>query len=459
MEKDFEDFKAFIKGKKVGVIGIGISNRPLIDFLLKLKAKVTAFDKMDELSLGSIIKDLEDKGVSVNLGEDYLTKLTGFDVIFKTPSMRLDNPFLLKAKEEGAYITSEMEEFVKYCKGKIYGITGSDGKTTTTTIIYNMLKEEGYKTFVGGNIGTPLFSRIEEISEEDKVVLELSSFQLMSMNEPIEVALITNLSPNHLDIHRDMEEYITSKKNIFKAQDKTGILVLNEDNDITRAMKSEAKGSVISFSVKSIIQEGAYLAEGVLYLKGKKICDREEVLLIGLHNIENLLAAFCSVSEEVSIKTMRKVSLEMTGVEHRIEFVRKLKGVKYYNDSIGTSPTRTLAGLSSFDTQVILIAGGYDKKLPFQVLAENGIDKIKVLILTGTTKEKIKEAFLEVCSRRGINLAIYIVDNLGEAILKAKELAIDGDTVVLSPACASFDAYPNFEVRGNCFKELVMELK
>ncbi|KMJ93107.1 UDP-N-acetylmuramoyl-L-alanyl-D-glutamate synthetase, partial [Clostridium botulinum C str. Stockholm] len=212
MKKNFNEFKNFIKDKRVAVVGIGISNIPLIHFLMNLGAEVTAFDKKDEKTLGDIAVEFKSKGVKLELGEEYLNNLIGFDVVFKTPSMRIDNEALLRAKESGSYITSEMEEFIKYCPAKVFGITGSDGKTTTTTLVYNMLKSQGYKTWVGGNIGNPLFANIERMTKEDKVVLELSSFQLMTINEDINCALVTNLSPNHLDVHKDMEEYVDAKK-------------------------------------------------------------------------------------------------------------------------------------------------------------------------------------------------------------------------------------------------------
>ncbi|MCY6485730.1 UDP-N-acetylmuramoyl-L-alanine--D-glutamate ligase [Clostridium aestuarii] len=458
MSKNFEEFKKNIKNKKVAVVGIGVSNIPLIRFLVELGANVTAFDKKDEEKVGEIGETFKEKGVNLELGENYLDNLVGFDVVFKTPSMRIDNPALVKAKEDGAYVTSEMEEFVKYCPAKIFGITGSDGKTTTTTLVYNMLKSEGYKTWIGGNIGNPLFSYIEEIKKEDKVVLELSSFQLMTMNVHIECALITNVTPNHLDIHKGMEEYVEAKKNIFKVQEKNDLLVLNRDNDITNSIVGEAKGKVMQFSVKEVIKNGACFTENKLMLKDKKVCILEEVKLMGMHNVENLLAAFCVVSEDVSIENMKKVATKFTGVEHRCEFVREVDGVKYYNDSIASSPTRTIAGLKAFKKPVILIAGGYDKKIPFEPLAENGYSKIKTLILVGATKEKIKKAFDKIDEEKNTKIPIIIVDSFEKAVYKAKEVANEGDIVTLSPACASFDMFPNFEIRGNEFKRLVNNL-
>lgn len=460
MKRDFNEFKKFIRDKKVAVVGIGISNIPLIHFLVKLGAKVTAFDKKDEKCLGETGIEFREKGIKLELGENYLENLNGFDVVFKTPSMRIDNPALLRAKESGAYITSEMEEFVKYCPAKVFGITGSDGKTTTTTLVYNMLKSQGYKTWIGGNIGNPLFANIEDIKKEDKVVLELSSFQLMTMNVHIDCALITNITPNHLDIHKNMEEYIEAKKNIFKFQQVEDTLVLNRDNEITNSIanSNEAKGRIMEFSIKEEIKDGAYFKDNELMLLGKHVCQLEEVKLKGMHNVENLLAAFCLVSEDVSIDVMREIAISFSGVEHRCEFVRELNGVKYYNDSIASSPTRTLAGLKAFEKPVILIAGGYDKHIPFEPLAEEGYDKIKYLILLGATKEKIKEAFDKVMADKNIELPIIAVNNFEEAVYKAKEIAKKGDIVTLSPACASFDMFPNFEVRGNKYKEIVFNL-
>ena len=459
MKQDFHEFKEFIKNKNTAVVGIGVSNIPLIKLLVKLGAKVSAFDKKSEQQLGDTVKEFKDLGVKLVLGENYIDRLDNFEVIFKTPSMRIDNPAFLKAKEKGAVITSEMEQFVKYCPAKIFGVTGSDGKTTTTTLIYKILLEEGHKTWVGGNIGIPLFANIEEIKPEDKVVLELSSFQLMTMEVSPEVAVVTNLSPNHLDMHKDMQEYVDSKKNIYKFQNKNDVCVLNIDNDITNSMTSEVNCSVLKFSIKEQVDEGAFLKDEKLYLNGKEVCHRKDIKLKGMHNVENLLAAFCAVSKDASYDSMRKVATNFNGVEHRCELVREINGVTFYNDSIATSPTRTLAGLKAFEKPVILIAGGYDKKIPFEVLAEEGHSKIKKLILTGATKYKIKDAFDAYEKKSGFKVPIVFADNLEDAVIKANDEADVGDIVTLSPACASFDSYPNFEARGNEYKEIVNRIK
>ena len=458
MGKDFKEFKQFILDKKVAVVGIGVSNIPLINFLLDLGAVVTAFDKKTKKELGEVAEDFIRKGVKLELGEGYLNNLTGFEVVFKTPSMRIDSEALVKAKNEGAYITSEMEEFVRYTKGKIYGITGSDGKTTTTTIVSKLLEKQGYKTWVGGNIGTPLFSQIESIKEEDRVVLELSSFQLMTMTDNIDVAVCTNLAPNHLDMHKDMQEYIDAKKNIFLYQNSNSILVINRENEITYEFKKEAKGIVREFSSKREISDGAYYSEGILYLEGKEVCKKEDIIIKGMHNVENYLAAFISTKEDVTIETMKKIAETFTGVEHRCELVREIDGVKYYNDSIASSPTRTLAGLKAFDEKVILIAGGYDKHIPFEPLAYEGYPYIKQLILMGATKEKIKDVFDKLYEEKGVKVNIKVAESLKDAVKIAKDAAVEGDIITLSPACASFDMYPNFMVRGNEFKDIVKNL-
>ena len=458
MKRNFDDFKQFIKCKKIGVVGIGISNKPLIDFLLKLGARVSAFDKKSPDEIGEVARELKEKNVDLVLGEKYLNDLSDFDIIFKTPSMRIDSPAFVKAKEKGAYITSEMEEFIRYCPAKIYGVTGSDGKTTTTTLMYNILKKQGYKSWIGGNIGTPLFSEVEEITPDDRVVIELSSFQLMTMNISPEVAVITNVSPNHLDIHKDMEEYIMAKKNIFKYQSNSDLLVLNKDNELTNSITGEALGKVRQFSIKEKLNKGGYLNKDSLCIDGDEVCKLSEIKLKGMHNVENLLAAFCALKDDVNIESMREIATTFSGVEHRCEFVREINGVKYYNDSIASSPTRTLAGLKAFEKPVILIAGGYDKKIPFDILAEEGYSKIKTLVLMGATKYKIKEAFENLELKKHVHIPIIMANSLVEAVNSARKVSCRGDVVTLSPACASFDMFANFEIRGNMFKEIVNDM-
>lgn len=451
----FEEFKKNIKGKKVAIVGAGVSNTPLIQMMIDLGANVVVCDKKE--SLGEYEIELRKNNVELFLGIDYLEGTKDADIIFRTPSLMPTNPYIQDAIKRGAYVTSEMGEFLKYCRGKIIGITGSDGKTTTTTLVYEMLKKQGYNVFLGGNIGNPLFHKIEEIKEDDFVVLELSSFQLIDAKYSPDRAIITNITPNHLDIHKDMQEYIDAKKNIFANQDNNGVVVLNLDNDITR----DIANSVVDKTVRTFSRKQkafAYLNDNVLTVNENVVCKLDEVKLPGMHNIENLLAAFAVVYDYVSIDTMKYIAMNFAGVEHRIEFVREINGVKFYNDSIASSPARTLAGLKSFRQKVILIAGGYDKNIPFEPLAEEGIDHIKCLVLIGKTKEKIKNAFINTMEKRNINLDIVEATTLEDAVLKAFEKANNGDIITLSPACASFDMFKNFEERGRIFKEIVNKI-
>jgi len=444
-----------VKNKKVAVVGIGISNIPLISMLVKLDAIVTAFDQKEFDELDEEAKVLKDLNIEFILGKDYLNYLKGFDVIFKTPSMRIDSEELVNAKREGAYITSEMEEFIKYCPCKIIGVTGSDGKTTTTSLIYELLKKQGYKTFVGGNIGNPLLPRINEMSKDDRVVLELSSFQLMTIHESPQVAIVTNISPNHLDIHKDMKEYIQAKKNIFKYQTSKDLLVLNADNEITRGFIDEARGRplvyrrVLTFSKKDRYADG-YIYDGTIYMFGMILISADEVLIKGDYNLENLIAACLAVYNDVTIENTRYVARTFKGIPHRNEFIREKSGVKYYNNSIASSPTRTVAALSAFDGNVVLILGGHDKKISFEPLLE-GMGKVKAAILFGETKYMIKEVLQD-------KVPLYIEDTLEDVVRRASEISRDGDVVLLAPACSSFDMFKNFEVRGDKFRELVMKL-
>ncbi len=459
MKENFDKFKSFIKGKTVGVVGIGVSNKPVIHQLLSLGAQVIACDMRNDI--GEVKNELESMGVRVELGDRYLEPIPGCQVVFRSPSMRPDNSYLEKARNNGALITSEMEQFLKYCPAKVVGVTGSDGKTTTATLISEILKANGINTFLGGNIGNPLLHRIEDIKSDDYVVVELSSFQLLQCHYSPQIAVITNLSPNHLDIHKDMEEYVNAKKNIFLNQDGDGIAVLNMDNEVTFGMRGEPSGSVRLFSTKNDMAK-AYVKEGKMYVDDKFICSIDDVALPGMHNVENLLAAFCAIYDIVSVQAMREVALNFRGVEHRIEFVREYKGIKFYNDSIASSPTRVVAGLKYFKNErkkkAILIAGGYDKKIPFDELASEGLDKIKALILIGVTKEKIRHAFEEEMKNRNEKLSIIDADSLEDAVAKAIEQGEAGDIITLSPACAAFDMFKNFEERGRMFKKIVNSL-
>lgn len=463
--KKLEEFKEYIKGKYVAIMGMGVSNTPLIRYLMDLDANITVFDKKTEDELGkSLIEEYVLQGVQFSLGENYMDNLHGYDVIFRSPGIRPDIPPIQKEVERGAILTSEIEKLIELCPSKVIGVTGSDGKTTTTTLIYMMLKEEGYNCYLGGNIGTPLFAKIDDMTPEDIIVLELSSFQLMTLTKSPNIAVVTNVSPNHLDIHKSYEEYIEAKKNIFRFQNENDIVVLNYDNDITKDFAFESKGEVRFFSRKQELEKGVFVENNCIKIldeNGKKdVINIDDILLLGMHNVENACTAIAAVKDLVSTEKIVKVLTTFKGVEHREEFVRELNGVKWYNDSIGSSPTRTIAGLASFKTKVVLIAGGYDKHLDYTDMGKYILDHVRVLILMGQTKDKIKNATLQEIEKRDndIDLPIFECSTLEEAVKVAYENSKDGDIVFFSPASASFDMFKNFVERGKKFKEIVNNL-
>jgi len=453
-----QEYLSSMKGKRVAVIGIGVSNTPLIEKLLETGVSVLACDKRDRIKFDGLIEDLEQKGLEVSLGTDYLEHLAGVDIIFRTPGMRPDLPQLTEAVKRGAVLTSEMEAFLSLCPCRILAVTGSDGKTTTTTMIAGLLKAAGYRTFVGGNIGRPLLCDVDEIRPDDIVVLELSSFQLMTVKQSPGVALITNLAPNHLDVHKDMEEYVWAKKNIFVHQDACDKVILNADNAITAGLAEEARGEVTLFSRKQQLSTGVWLKDGMIVQDGRPILAAEDILLPGVHNLENYMAAIAAVDGMVPDEVIREFARTFGGVAHRIELVRELDGVRYYNDSIASSPSRTIAGLRSFDQKVILIAGGYDKQIPYDVLGPEITRAVKALVLVGATAPKIRAAVLAAPDYREGEPAIAECENLRQAVEAAYKMAQPGDVVLLSPASASFDQFKNFEERGNAFKQFVAEL-
>lgn len=448
----YNEYLQYIRDKNVGFLGIGRSNMPLIRILCAHGVRVTARDRKAKDKIGDFYKELLELNVTVKCGEGYLDGLSEHDILYKTPAIRPDLPEILKAEETGTLLTSEMELFFELCPCDIYAVTGSDGKTTTTTLIYEMLKKQGYTCHLGGNIGRPLIGDIDKIKKDDAAVIELSSFQLFNMKKSPKTAVITNISENHLDWHRDFQEYIDAKKNIFKYQDKGSLLVLNEDNAYTRAMKNEAKGKTYMFSLLSET-DGVYLKDGVIYHSGEEIMKQSDIILPGIHNVANYMAAMCAVMGKVSYENMRAVAKTFGGVEHRIEFVREHEGVSYYNDSIGSSPARTTATLNSFPDKVILIAGGYDKQLSYEELGRVIAERVKYMVLLGATSDKIEKG-TRACS----DIPIVRASDLKSAVLSAKAAAKKGDKVVLSPASASFDMFRDFEERGRTFKDIVNSL-
>ena len=458
-------FENNIKGKRVAVIGLGVSNIPLIDYLYNLGANVTVFDERDIEKLETdIVKKIENYGFELITGKNSLHFLRGFKIIFRSPSCLPNTLQLASEAKRGAIITSEIEMLMNVCPCKVIGVTGSDGKTTTTSLIYEILKEGGYNCHLGGNIGIPLFTKVKDFKEDDIVILELSSFQLMQMEISPDISVITNISPNHLDKHKDYEEYIEAKKTIFKFQDNDGRIVLNYDNDITRNCSNEADGKVVFFSSKEKLEDGVIYDNGTIKEcqdgVRRHIIDTNEIHLRGIHNYENICAAIAATSGLVDTETQIKAIKNFKGVEHRLEFVRELDGVKWYNDSIGTSPSRTIAGLNSFQEKIVLIAGGYDKNLDYGPLAKPILEKVSKLVLMGRTSTKIYNAVInELAKDPDVVYPIYRVNTLEQAVERARKIANPGEIILFSPASASFDMFKNFAERGKKFKECVNELK
>lgn len=450
-----------LSGRSVTVIGMGISNVPLIKMLLRSGVKVTVRDKASREKVADLAQELESLGAKLILGPDYLENLSE-ELIFRTPGLSPNTPQLAQAVENGAALSSEMEVFFQTCPSHLIAVTGSDGKTTTTTIISEFLKEAGKTVYVGGNIGKPLLPDVPDMEPEDFAVLELSSFQLMTMNQSPNVAVITNLAPNHLDYHHTMEEYTNAKKNIFLHQSEDDRLVLNYDNEVTRSMAAEAVCPVTWFSRKERLEEGVYLRDGAIWLTNsmgsREVLPLSDIQLPGVHNIENYMAAIAAVDGLVPDKCVRAVARRFKGVEHRIELVRELDGVKYYNDSIGTSPSRTTACLESFPQKIILIAGGYDKGVPFTQLGVEIVGHVKALFLTGNTAGAIRQAVQQAPGYAESGMILAETEDLAAAVAAAHKAAKPGDVVVLSPACAAFDHFKNFMERGQVFKKLVRDL-
>ncbi len=451
-----------IKDKRIAVIGVGVSNTPLINLLLSCGCNVTVCDKRSIGEMGMEALDLINRGAKLKLGEDYLEGLD-HDIIFRTPGLMPFDPHLEAAKARGSLITSEMEVFFALCPCKTIAVTGSDGKTTTTTIISELLKAAGYRVHLGGNIGHPLLCEIPETVADDIAVLELSSFQLHSMYCKPNVAVVTNISPNHLDKHKDYQDYIDAKRAEFEHQNEDDKLILNFDDEHSAYYAHFAHAPVSYFSDKNRVDRGVICENGVILrvngTEQQEIMGAEEIKLPGEHNLLNYLAAFAAVEGLVSNEICRQVAMTFAGVEHRLEQVRVLNGVTYINDSIGTSPTRTSAGLHALKVKPIVIAGGYDKHIPFDGLGDELCRFAKRVFLTGDTAESIHKAIVNSPYYAESGLEIQRIDDFKEAVLAASASAEPGDIVLLSPACAAFDRFKNFAERGKYFKEIVMELK
>ena len=451
---DFQQYFRSLQGKKVAVLGLGVSNRPLVRLLLEYGCDVTGCDKTVREKLDREVLELEQQGCKLSLGEGYLDNIQA-DLAFRTPGMHPGNPALEALRSKGTEITSEMDVFFRLCPCPILAVTGSDGKTTTTTLIATMLRAQGHKVWVGGNIGAPLLPNAPRMEKTDYAVVELSSFQLMDMTRSPQVAVVTNLAPNHLDVHKDMQEYVDAKKNIFHFQDASGRLVLNADNAITATFRGNGSTQFFSRQGKDA---DCTLEEGVICCQGRKILDTRDILIPGVHNVENYMAAILAVRGLVEEENIRQVAKTFGGVEHRIELVRVKDGVRYYNDSIASSPSRTIAGLRSFRQKVLLIAGGYDKHIPYDVLGPEICDRVKKLYLGGATGPLIRQAVENAPQYAPGKPEIVDCGDFTSAVLAAARDAREGDVVLMSPASAAFDQFKNFMERGNHYKKLIKEL-
>ena len=460
MNERMERYFSALRGRRVAVLGLGVSNRPLARLLLAHGALVTGCDRNGREQLEPEVLELERMGMTLKLGPDYLRDLDA-EVAFRTPGLHPDRPELAELRRRGTVMTSEMEAFFEVCPCTVIAVTGSDGKTTTTTLIAEILRHAGRTVWIGGNIGAPLLPEAGDMAPEDVAVVELSSFQLLDMRRSPHVAVVTNLAPNHLDVHRDMAEYVAAKENVYLHQGPGDVAVFNADNAITHGFRRKARGRVLEFSRQTRPDRGVYLEGDTVWRAGpvpEPILRRQEILLPGIHNVENYMAAICAVEGLASDEDVRAVARSFAGVEHRIELVRVKDGVRFYNDSIASSPSRTIAGLRSFPEKLILIAGGYDKHIPYDDLGPEIVAHVKTLVLTGATAPKIRRAVEQAPEYRPGAPEIVDVADFYDAIRTAAGLARAGDVVMLSPASASFDHFRNFMVRGSAFKKTVMEL-
>ena len=460
-----ENFEKKLKNQRVAVIGLGVSNIPLIDYLYQKDAQVTVFDDREEEKIDkSIIEKVNEYNFKYFLGSGNLHNLKDFDLIFRSPSCMPTKPELIAEKEKGAIVTTEIEQLMKMAPCKVIGITGSDGKTTTTSLTYEIIKKAGYNVHLGGNIGIPLFTKLNEIKPEDIIVLELSSFQLMEIEVSPDIAAITNITPNHLNIHKDYQEYIDAKKNIFKNQNEKGILVLNADNELTNACKNEANGKVVMFSSSKKLENG-FIVEDAIIKKcedgiRRHIVNTVDLKLKGIHNFQNVCTALALTENLVDIDNAVETIKEFSGVHHRLELVRTIDGVEWYNDSASTSPTRGISALNSFgkDKEIILIAGGADKNLDYTPIAKPIVDKVKSLILIGQTATKIFDAVKNELEVQNKQLDIHMCETFKQSLELAKRIAKSGQVVLFSPASTSFDMFKDMYDRGDKFKEEVNKM-
>ena len=468
-----EYLKNKFENKNCHVLGFARSNKPLVELLISAGARVTVRDRNESCAESDDAKAFASRGVDFIVGDGYLESLNA-DYIFRTPAIRHDLPEILSAVDKGAELSSEMELFFEICPCPIFGITGSDGKTTTTTLTHLLLSREKEKSgrgkaYVGGNIGASLLPLVFSMTEDDIAVVELSSFQLQTMKISPKRAIITNITPNHLNWHTDMGEYIVAKRNICCH---LGIehLVVNRENTITYGIAQSLDVATTYFSsARSSYDEivpffkknsaAVYEKDGAIIIDDGKaverVIDTANILLPGRHNVENYMAAIAITRGLVSGETVREVATTFGGVEHRLELVREMGGVRFYNSSIDSSPSRTAAAISALPKAPIIILGGEDKNVPFDGLALDVCRRVKAAVVTGVSAPKILSAIENCPEYDPERVSVKHIDDFREAVLAAAEMAEEGDIVLLSPACTSFDHFKDFAQRGNYFKEIV----
>lgn len=469
--KDYKAFLEYLKGKKVAFVGMGVANTPCVKWLASYGIDVYACDKRDRAYIGKdVCNELEELGVTFSIGDNYLDILTKMDIIFRSNGiLPFQNSWIGECIKRGQIVTSEMEIFFSFCPAKIIAVTGSNGKTTTTTIISKMLEAEGNKVFLGGNIGKALMPELDKITKNDYAVVELSSFQLLTMGNMInkpDVAVVTNIESTHLDHHISLDEYVDAKRNILIYQSSNARTVLNADcdysisNSVYHDMRYDVRGHLYEFSLEHPVENGTYLVDNgdIVYSEnGVKtvVMNKNDIIIPGIHNVANYCTAVSAVWGMVKPETMKRVAEIFGGVEHRIEFVREYKGVKYYNDSIATSPSRVISGLNAFNQKIIMICGGSDKGNDMSEMVPYILKKVKLLILNGATADKIYDAVTASDDYESSGLEIIKTDIMENALSIAKSKAVSGDIVSLCPACPAFDQFKTFEYRGRKFKELV----
>jgi len=452
------------EGQRVTIFGLGREGLALARFLILQGAEVTVTDIKKEELLKSEMADLAGLPIKYHLGghpEDVLSA----DVFFVSPGVPQGIPIPMEARRRGIALSSETRLFFSLCPAPIIGITGSSGKTTTTSLVGEIMEADGRRTFVGGNIGSPLIDLVDRIGPQDAVVMELSSFQLEVLDHSPHIAAVLNLSPNHLDRHESMDDYVSAKSNIVRFQTEQDYAILNADQGLTSGLSEICEGQTVLFSRQGRVDLGAFLDGEHVTLRwegeDERICTVSEIRLLGLHNVENVLAA-CAISAAAGAQTgaVRRAVTSFQGVEHRLELVKEIDGVRYYDDSIATSPQRTMAALNSFPDPVILLAGGREKHLPLESLAEAILQKAKALVLFGEAASLLEQAVADKRSQHAdARLRVNRASDLAQAVRTAARIAEPGDVVLLSPACTSFDMYRDFAERGEHFKSLVRGLE